>query len=126
MEGMTPNSDYTRELNQAVIEVKKDEKWRREFMVMNELLKEWERLSEWKVRIAQVRQSRKRFSIPELANIYYIDIKAVQAILEAIDAHPDWDDEQIAENIDLDWDWLFRRNLNYYLRSQIYFTSKAP
>lgn len=102
MEGMTPNSDYTRELNQAVIEVKKDEKWRREFMVMNELLKEWERLSEWKVRIAQVRQSRKRFSIPELANIYYIDIKAVQAILEAIDAHPDWDDEQIAENIDLD------------------------
>ena len=47
-----------------------------------------------------MRLSGNRFKVEELASVYYIDVKAVEAILDAIDAHPDWDDGQIAENVD--------------------------
>ena len=102
MDGFAPENDYTRELDKTVREIRKDEKWRREYMVLNEVLLDNRRLGERKSRIAQVRLSRNRFSVDELASIYYIDLKAVQVILDTIDAHPDWDDEQVAENVDFD------------------------
>lgn len=46
--------------------------------------------------------SRNRFSVDELSGVCYIDLKTVRAILDAIDAHPDRDDEQAAENVDFD------------------------
>lgn len=99
MDGAAPETDYTRELDKAVTSVRRDEKWRLEYMVLNELFRERERLGEHKGKIAQVRRSRNRFNVEELASVYYIDLKAVKAILDAIDAHPDWDDETVAENV---------------------------
>ena len=71
-------------------------------MVLNEMIKGRERLAEHRRSVAQVRKFRNRFDAKELADIYIIEPKAVKAILEAIDAHPDWDDEQVAENVDFD------------------------
>ena len=44
----------------------------------------------------------RRTFIMNYADIYIIEPKAVKTILEAIDTHPDWDDEQVAENVDFE------------------------
>ncbi len=102
MDGMEPDSDYTKDLSRAVTEIKADEEWRREFMVMNELIRSRERIAEHRRSIAQARKFRGRFNTDELAEICFISPEALKTILGAIDAHPDWDDEQIAENIDFE------------------------
>ena len=68
-------------------------------MFLNELLREQERLGERKLSVSLVRRSRNRFNVDELAELYILQPTAVHAILDAIDAHPDWDDEQVAENV---------------------------
>lgn len=102
MDGMEPDSAYTRDLDNAVTEIKADEKWRREFMVLMERDREKIRLGQYSRSVAMLRMSRNRFNVDELSSIYYIDLKTVQDILDTIDAHPDWDDEQVAENVDFD------------------------
>ena len=102
MDGFAPESGYTKALDSAVMDVRRDEKWRRGFMVLNELMREKMRLGEHRKSVAQVRKSRNRFNPDEQASIYFVDLKTVQAILDTIDAHPDWDDEQVAESVDFD------------------------
>ena len=102
MDGMQPKSDYTRELEKAVEEVISDEKWRREFMVMIERDRANRRLGEFKRSIAQVRRFRDRFGKEDLAEICFVTPQLLGVIIDSIDAHPDWDDEEIAESIDFD------------------------
>lgn len=102
MDGFAPESGYTKALDSAVTDVRKDTKFRREYMVLMERDREKMRLGEHRKSVAQVRMSRNRFNADEQASIYYIDLKTVQAILDTIDAHPEWDDEQVAENVDFD------------------------
>ena len=102
MDGMQPKSDYTRELEKAVEEVRSDEKWRREFMVMIERDRANRRLGEFKRSIAQVRRFRDRFGKEDLAEICFVTPQLLGVIMDSIDAHPDWDDEEIAESIDFD------------------------
>ena len=71
-------------------------------MVLNEMLRARERLGEYRRSVAQIRKFRNRFDNEELSEIYIIQPEVVNAILNTIDAHPDWDDEQVAENIDFD------------------------
>ena len=71
-------------------------------MVLNELMREKMRLGRYSEKVSLVRMSRGRFSADEQATVYFIDLKTVRAILDTIDAHPDWDDEQVAENIAFD------------------------
>ena len=52
--------------------------------------------------VEQVRKFRNRFGADELAEIFILQPRELQAILDAIDAHPDWDDETVAENVDFD------------------------
>ena len=102
MEGFLPEDEYTRELDKAVTEVRSDEKWRLEYMRLMERDREKMQLGEYRGKVSQVRMSRNRFNVDELASIYYINIAAVRAILDTIDKHPDWDDEQIAETVNFD------------------------
>ncbi len=102
MGGSKPDSDYTRELEKAVQEIRPDEKWRREYMVLNEMIKNGERLAEHRRSIAQVRAFRNELQMDQLARFTFISPETLKSILEAIDAHPDWDDEQVAENVDFE------------------------
>ena len=52
------------------------------------------------MRVAQVRKFRNRYNPDELAEICFVSPEVLIVILDTIDAHPDWDDEQIAENVD--------------------------
>ncbi len=102
MDGQMPDSDYTRALDRAVTGVRRDEKWRREYMVMNELLRENRRLGQRERSVAQIRKFRNRFDPNELAEICFISPEILLKIQNAIDAHPDWDDETVAENVEFE------------------------
>ena len=102
MDGFAPENDYTRELDSAVTSIRNDEKWRREYMVLNEMLRDSKRLGEYKGRVAQVRAFRNEFQPEQLARFVFVSPELLSSILNTIDAHPDWDDEQIAENVDFD------------------------
>ena len=69
-------------------------------------LAEWERdsrrLGRYADRVAHARKFRNRFDTDELAEICFVSPELLASILDAIDAHPDWDDEKIAENVDFD------------------------
>ena len=71
-------------------------------MVLNEMLRENRRLGEYKRSVAQVRKLRNRFEAEELAEICLITPELLKLVMDAIDAHPDWDDEQVVENVDFD------------------------
>ena len=100
MEGSAPDDDYTRLLDEAVKEVRSDDKWRREYMVLNEMLKENQRLGERRRSVAQVRNSRNIVDKGTLSLILMIHPHTLQEILDTIDAHPNWSDEKVAENVE--------------------------
>ena len=102
MDGAAPESEYARALESAVTEIRRDEKWRRDYMVLAERDREKVRLGRYADRVAHVRKFRGRFGADELAELYTLQPKALTAILDAIDAHPDWDDETVAENVDFE------------------------
>ena len=102
VDGMQPESEYTKELEKAVAEVKADEKWRREFMVLMERDREKMRLGRYMQKVASVRQSRGKFSPEVIAEIIMVQPAMVETIISAIDAHPEWDDEEVAESLDFD------------------------
>ena len=60
---------------------------------------ESKKLGGWKSRIAQARNSRYRVDHETLAGVLMVHPNALQVILETIDEHPDWDDEEIAEHL---------------------------
>ena len=102
MDGLAPASDYTKQLDTAVADVRTDENWRREYMVLVERDREKMRLGEHRRSVAQVRKFRNRFDTNELAEICFISPEILFHIQEAIDAHPDWDDETVAEYVDFE------------------------
>lgn len=102
MDGAAPESGYAQALDSAVAEIRRDEKWRLDYMLLSEKLMESRRLGERGRSVAQARKFRGRFSADELAEICFVSPQLLKAILDAIDAHPDWDDETVAENVDFD------------------------
>ena len=100
MDGSAPGDDYTRELDSAVTAIRKDEKWRREYMVLVERDREKMRLGQYADRVALIRNFRGRFDSRTLTEICYNNPKLLASILDSFDAHPDWDDVKVAENVD--------------------------
>lgn len=71
-------------------------------MVLNEMLLDNKRLGRYTERVAMVRNFRKRFDKQMLTEIAYNRPELLESILNTMDAHPDWDDEQVAENVYFD------------------------
>ena len=102
MDGLAPESAYTQELEDAVADVRADEKWRREYMVLMERDREKIRLGEHRNIVSLVREFRSYFSPQDLVKICKNSPELLARILSSIDAHPEWDDEQIAEHVDFE------------------------
>lgn len=83
-------------------EVKESEEWRRKYMVMMERDRGNIRLGEYKEKVATVRALKDRYRQDDLAMIIRIKPAIVSLIIRIIEEHPDWDDEEIAENIDFE------------------------
>ena len=83
-----------------------DKKWKVEYMRFNELMMDTKRsgmrLGRYMERVAQVRAFRDEFQPNQLARITFVSPELLQTILNTIDAHPDWNDEEVAEHIDFE------------------------
>ena len=102
MDGREPNSAYTRSLAAAVEEVKSDAEWRRDYMVLLERDMENKRLGRHCQTVSAVRRGREKYSAEAIADLMMVTPATVNMILSAIDAHPEWNDEEVAENLDFD------------------------
>ena len=94
------DSDYTKELAQEVEFVKSDEKWRREYMLMMEAYAMRTDLGMHKQVVRSIRRKRNKRSISDITDVLGISEIEYQSVITALDSHPDWDDEKIAEEID--------------------------
>lgn len=60
------------------------------------------RLGEYVRSVAQIRAFRNEMEPERLARFVFISPELLLKIQAMIDAHPDWDDEMVAENVDFE------------------------
>ena len=101
MDGCTPESEYTRDLDRGIMDVKESKEWRREYMVMMERDRNNIDLGKYAEKVATIRDFRKEYrdDRDKLARTVRIKPQTVTLILTKLDEHPDWDDEEVAEDI---------------------------
>ena len=104
------SSDYTKALDAAVISLKADEKVRRAYMIYEQSLADREELGkkigkeigQHMKDVRLVRENMETRSIESLSSLFLISVADCEKVIAAIQAHPDWNDEQIA--LDVQWD----------------------
>lgn len=102
MDSGSATTEYTKSLDEEVATVKADEKFRRQYMLLMEAYAMKEETGEHKRVVSQIRKSlkRNRFSTQEMADYFDVSEQDCSAVLDCIREHPDWNDRQIAEEID--------------------------
>ena len=71
-------------------------------MVLMERDRENRRMGRYDQTVAAVRRGRNKYPPEVIEDFMGIDLETIESIFSAIDAHPDWDDEEIAEYLDFD------------------------
>ena len=99
MAGKVPEGDYAKKLDSAVQEVKKSEKWRREYMTLFMRDKEQQRYGSLITQIASVRDSRGSVSDDLLKKILMLDEGRFDRIVFYLNNNPEWDNEEVADAI---------------------------
>ena len=99
MDGKLPQSEYTKEIDADVEAVKADEDRRREYMMMVERDRNNIELGDYKRMVRIVRSNRTKRTVDELADLLEETMKTITLIVAKIDEHPDWDDEEVAEDV---------------------------
>ena len=97
MNGNAPESDYSKMLDEAVMEVKRSEERRTEYMSINALSAEDKELGEYRTYVNQIRDS--EFPDDVLIKVLKVDGKTLMLVRNIISEHPDWDDEEVAEEV---------------------------
>ena len=69
-------------------------------MLLAEVYAQHEELGAYKKVVSQIRKVIGRFSPKQMASVFVVFEKDCTAVIECIDAHPDWDNERVAEEID--------------------------
>ena len=102
MAGRKPKGRYAKGLEYAVDEVKESEKWRREYMTLFMRDKENQRLGRLEQTVTVIRRGQKKLEQGKLGYEELIDLAdtnkiTYDKIIDLINDHPDWDDEDIAD-----------------------------
>lgn len=96
-----PATEYTKEPDSAVEAVKASEEWRREYMILFLRDRENVRLGEYKKTVFQIRKNYKMDRTPDaIAGFLFIPAEKCSEVISVFMEHPDWDDEQVAEESD--------------------------
>ena len=93
------SSEYTKALDKEVGSVRSDEKVRPSFMLMSEALEEKVIFGGYKRIVMQIRRKLEKLSIEEMSDLFAVPADNCRSVIETIQAHPEWDDEQVAEEI---------------------------
>ena len=71
-------------------------------MLLMEAYAEQRLLGRGKTIVRLIRRKMDQLDIAEMSDLFDISIEECESIVELIKDHPDWDDEQIA--MEIDWD----------------------
>ena len=97
MDGNEPASDYTRMLDKAVSEIKQSEERRRDYMSIYANAADEREIGEYRGFVRSVRDS--TVSDDLLMTVLKISFKTLNNIRAVLSSHPDWDDEDVAEEV---------------------------
>lgn len=98
----TVTGEYTEELDEAVQDLIHNEERGHEYMLMMTYVAERESTAKYAQLVKQVRRwsKRQRSSIDVMADDIGVTLSTFENILSLINEHPDWDDEQIVDEVD--------------------------
>ena len=103
MDSGVTGSEYTEKLDKEVVVVKKDEKVRREYMLLAEAFANERSIGYEHGRnetiVSQIRDSLHELTVPKMAKYFKVSENDCTAVINCINEHPDWDNERIAEEI---------------------------
>ena len=97
MVGRKPKGNYAKGLENAVDEVKESEKWRREYMTLFMRDKENQRFGKLEQTVTVIRRGQGKLRYEDLIDLAGTDKITYDKIVNLINDHPDWDDEDIAD-----------------------------
>ena len=105
MDGQAPTSEYTKELDDAVKSVKENEVMRMDYMSINANNFEQQELGTYKTYVKMVRKNMGRMADDAIMSFMDITPILLSNIRLVITQHPDWDDEEVADEVlDMDED----------------------
>ena len=99
MNGNEPKSDYTKMLDDAVKEIKQSEERRREYMSIYANAADMKELGDYRTYVRQVRVNKHHLADNILADTLSITMQTLNNIRAVLGLHPDWDDEDVAEEV---------------------------
>ncbi|MBR4776022.1 MAG: Rpn family recombination-promoting nuclease/putative transposase [Lachnospiraceae bacterium] len=100
MDGNSPKSDYTKMLDEAVKEVKQNEERRSEYMSINTFAADEREMGEYRTYVEQIRGNDDGFVADDvLIRVLRIPDRILINVRKVIKEHPDWDDEEVAEEV---------------------------
>ena len=102
MDGGVATNKYTKDLDKEVVSVKSDEKVRMQYMLLMEAYAEQRLLGRGKTIVQTIRRMVDKLSLEQMAFFMDVSVSECEEVIELIKEHPDWDDEQIA--MEIDWD----------------------
>ena len=97
MDGKSPQSEYTRMLDDAVKEVKQSEERRLEYMSINTFAADERIVGRYSTYVQSIRDT--TYTDDILAGVLKIKPKTINNIRLVIKEHPDWDDDDIADEV---------------------------
>ncbi|MCR5778187.1 MAG: hypothetical protein K6G84_12370 [Lachnospiraceae bacterium] len=97
MDGKAPESEYARLLDEAVKEIKQSEERRTEYMSVNIVSAEDKELGEYRRIVKSIRNS--NYPDDVILDILMIKGDTLKSVRNVISEHPDWDDEEVAEEV---------------------------
>ena len=97
MDGNVPKSEYTKILDDAVNKIKQNEDRRLEYMNINANNAEERELGEYRKIVASIRDCKYPDDI--IVDILRIKGDTLTSVRQVISEHPDWDDEEVAEEV---------------------------
>ena len=99
MDGNEPKSDYARELDEAVREIKQNEERRLEYMSIYANIADERDLGDYRTYVKQVRGSDGLVADDILIKVLKISERLLQIIRKVLGDHPEWDNEEVAEEV---------------------------
>ena len=99
MDGRAPESEYSRMLDRAVSEVKQSEERRTEYMSINVERADNIELGEYMTYVSQIRGNEGQLSDEAMIKFMKINPNVLLYTRRVISEHPDWDDEEVAEEV---------------------------
>ena len=99
MDSGVTGSEYTEKLEQEVVVVKKDEKVRREYMLLAEAFANERSMGAYAMVVSLIRDAFHELTVPKMAKYFKVSENDCAAVINCINEHPDWDNERIAEEI---------------------------